>query len=127
MYLCSSGQVFIVANYDPPGNFIGSFAENVPPLGGFAAAVNVSSTATATTAATTTTTVSTPKIMIESTDDELSAMSSSAHQQQQQQMLLLDSVCSVETTREVDLDRFVAAMLRHHNEFRRKHGSPELK
>ncbi|XP_059615872.1 uncharacterized protein LOC132261217 isoform X2 [Phlebotomus argentipes] len=30
-----SGQVFVVANYDPPGNFIGSFAENVPPVGGF--------------------------------------------------------------------------------------------
>lgn len=30
-----SGQVVIVCNYDPPGNFIGSFTENVPPLGGF--------------------------------------------------------------------------------------------
>ena len=27
--------MFVVANYDPPGNFIGSFAENVPPVGGF--------------------------------------------------------------------------------------------
>ncbi|KAL5290195.1 glipr2 family protein [Megaselia abdita] len=30
-----TGQVVIVCNYDPPGNFIGSFTENVPPLGGF--------------------------------------------------------------------------------------------
>ncbi|CAD7077936.1 unnamed protein product [Hermetia illucens] len=30
-----SGQVYVVVNYDPPGNFIGSFAENVPPIGGF--------------------------------------------------------------------------------------------
>jgi hypothetical protein len=28
-----TGQIFVVANYSPPGNFIGSFAENVPPLG----------------------------------------------------------------------------------------------
>lgn len=28
----SSGQTYIVANYDPPGNFIGRFAQNVPPL-----------------------------------------------------------------------------------------------
>lgn len=24
-----------MANYDPPGNFLGQFSENVPPLGGF--------------------------------------------------------------------------------------------
>jgi len=28
-----SGQIFVVCNYLPPGNFIGSFSENVPPLG----------------------------------------------------------------------------------------------
>jgi hypothetical protein len=28
-----NGQIFVVANYSPPGNFIGSFAENVPPIG----------------------------------------------------------------------------------------------
>lgn len=30
-----TGQLVVVCNYDPPGNFIGSFAENVPPVGGF--------------------------------------------------------------------------------------------
>ncbi|KAE8750929.1 hypothetical protein FOCC_FOCC002357 [Frankliniella occidentalis] len=30
-----TGQVFVVANYSPPGNFVGCFAENVPPVGGF--------------------------------------------------------------------------------------------
>ncbi|XP_026479241.1 uncharacterized protein LOC113385604 [Ctenocephalides felis] len=29
------GQTFIVANYHPPGNFLGSFTHNVPPIGGF--------------------------------------------------------------------------------------------
>lgn len=28
-----NGHIFVVANYSPPGNFIGSFAENVPPVG----------------------------------------------------------------------------------------------
>lgn len=28
-----TGQVFVVANYSPPGNFVGCFAENVPPVG----------------------------------------------------------------------------------------------
>lgn len=27
----SSGKVYIVANYDPPGNFVGSYSDNVPP------------------------------------------------------------------------------------------------
>lgn len=87
-----SGQVFVVANYDPPGNFIGSFTENVPPIGGF---------------------VTAPKIVINNVPD------------------FDDSTYSNTTTTtnspSLDLDNFVNAMLKYHNEFRRKHSVPDLK
>ncbi|CAG9804966.1 unnamed protein product [Chironomus riparius] len=31
----AKGQVFVVCNYNPPGNYIGNYASNVPPVGGF--------------------------------------------------------------------------------------------
>lgn len=31
----SKGQVYVVANYDPPGNYVGKYAVSVPPIGGF--------------------------------------------------------------------------------------------
>ena len=31
----SKNQVFVVCNYDPPGNFVGKFAQSVPRVGGF--------------------------------------------------------------------------------------------
>lgn len=31
----SGGKVIVVANYYPPGNYIGNFSANVPPVGGF--------------------------------------------------------------------------------------------
>lgn len=31
----AKGQVFVVCNYNPPGNYIGKYAQNVPPVGGF--------------------------------------------------------------------------------------------
>lgn len=30
----SKGQVFVVCNYDPPGNYVGQYAEKVPKVGG---------------------------------------------------------------------------------------------
>lgn len=82
-----SGQIFVVANYDPPGNFIGSFAENVPPIGGF---------------------------------DETSERS-------KQSPVSSDTI--TEHTKEdcTNLEVFIKAILRYHNEYRRKHGVTELK
>lgn len=95
--MCSSGQVFVVANYDPPGNFIGSFAENVWPIGGFVDPLPE------------------PSLFVDSTDST--------------QMESLGSAGSADSTssnREMDLEKFVAAMLRYHNEYRKKHGAPDL-
>ncbi|XP_063699505.1 uncharacterized protein LOC134830072 isoform X2 [Culicoides brevitarsis] len=73
-----SGQTYVVCNYDPPGNFIGSFSENVPPIGGFPI----------------------PKIVIDK---------------------------SYDSDTPDDFTDFAKAMLRHHNEFRKRHGAHELK
>lgn len=80
-----SGQIFVVANYDPPGNFIGSFAENVSPLGGF----------------------------------DAKAIHGVPH-------------VTFEPIGEFDLEGFVVehftdAILKSHNDYRRKHASPPLK
>jgi len=29
----ASGKFYVVANYDPPGNILGQFDRNVPPIG----------------------------------------------------------------------------------------------
>lgn len=84
-----SGQVFIVANYDPPGNFIGSFAENVMPI---------------------TSQTPTPRIVINGISEDS-----------------IDSLLTDSSREDSDLDRFVNAILRYHNEYRKKHGAPELK
>lgn len=84
-----SGQVFIVANYDPPGNFIGSFAENVLPI---------------------TSQTPTPRIVINGISEDS-----------------IDSLLTDSSREDGDLDRFVNAILRYHNEHRKKHGAPELK
>lgn len=84
MFICirRSGQIFIVANYDPPGNFIGSFVENVPPL--LSAAITEST---------------------ESTGETSQAPNKNV----------------------VNIDLFVKAMLKYHNDYRRKHKVPELR
>lgn len=77
-----SGQIYVVANYDPPGNFIGSFTHNVPPLGGFRA------------------------------DKELNGN--------------IDSPTNSITFAMDENEIFAKGVLRYHNLFRKKHGSPEL-
>lgn len=81
-----SGQIFVVANYDPPGNFIGSFSENVPPVGGFAG----------------------------KSIGRIGHVSFETHPDPNKGP-------------EVDIPSFTEGILRCHNEYRRKHGVPELR
>lgn len=83
-----TGQIFIVVNYDPPGNFIGSFTENVPPLGGF--------------------------------DGE-------SNEKSKRSLVSFESFLHPEKEDDLNLEVFIKAVLRYHNEYRRKHGVPELK
>lgn len=82
-----NGQIFVVANYSPPGNFIGSFSENVPPLGGFPATA-------------------------QNKNDFVKKSST-------------EKVTDEDATS--DEEEFAKEGLRIHNEYRRKHGVPDLK
>lgn len=91
-----SGQVFVVANYDPPGNYIGSFAKNVPPPGGFEI----------------------PKIIVDRPlADDCKVITPSKPEKH---------VRIVDENDPDQFDEFSRAMLRHHNEYRRRHGVPDL-
>lgn len=83
-----TGQIFVVANYDPPGNFIGSFTENVPPIGGF-----------------------------DTSQGDKSSRST----------VSFESFLDPDKEDDLNLEVFINAMLRYHNEHRRKHNVPELK
>ncbi|XP_071443372.1 uncharacterized protein [Hetaerina americana] len=78
------GQVFVVANYYPPGNYIGSYVDNVLPLQGA------------------TDKVKTPETNGTNTTEETAPTGS-------------------------EDEEFAKEGLRLHNEFRKKHGVPELK
>lgn len=80
--------MFVVGNYDPPGNFIGSFVENVPPL-------------------------------LSLSDSKVSEASSTSS---------TGGDLSTKTNKDgVSFELFQKAMLKYHNDYRRKHKVPDLK
>lgn len=103
-----NGQIFVVANYDPPGNVIGTFAQNVPPIGGDHQT---------------------------STDQQLRRDDKVRVRPSKQRDYVASRASSItvpnhtkasETIESDDASAFKQAVLKHHNEFRRKHNVPDL-
>uniref|UniRef100_A0A182WIM3 SCP domain-containing protein n=1 Tax=Anopheles minimus TaxID=112268 RepID=A0A182WIM3_9DIPT len=106
-----SGQVFVVANYDPPGNYIGSFAKNVPPVGGFEIPKII---------------VDKPSVLKQTSVDEpigkttISSLRRPGSEKPEKHVRIVDE------NDPKQFDEFAVAMLKHHNEYRRRHGAVDL-
>lgn len=115
-----NGQIFVVANYDPPGNVISTYSENVPPVGGFGQEV--------------------PDIVVSGANEgeklvrmasrSYSTTTSTTSSPRQRDYVasrvphnlsFSQSFCESD-----DLDAFAKDMLKAHNEFRKKHNVPDL-
>lgn len=136
-----NGQIFVVANYDPPGNVIGTYAENVPPIGGFDEQQQQQQRLGSATGTTTNgggvsrvefeRLKSVSRSFSRSTSGSYGVaggVASAAVKQRDyvanrmpHNLSFSESVCESD-----DLVSFARGMLRAHNEFRRKHGVPEL-
>ncbi|KAK4872975.1 hypothetical protein RN001_015004 [Aquatica leii] len=81
------GQMYVVANYNPAGNFLGHFSDNVPPLLESPSITNTKS--------------------FKNESEEGPTATTSSNQS--------------------DFDQFALEVLKIHNEYRRKHGVPDLK
>nr|XP_040220219.2 uncharacterized protein LOC120948192 isoform X1 [Anopheles coluzzii]XP_040220220.2 uncharacterized protein LOC120948192 isoform X1 [Anopheles coluzzii]XP_040220221.2 uncharacterized protein LOC120948192 isoform X1 [Anopheles coluzzii]XP_040220222.2 uncharacterized protein LOC120948192 isoform X1 [Anopheles coluzzii]XP_040220223.2 uncharacterized protein LOC120948192 isoform X1 [Anopheles coluzzii]XP_049462659.1 uncharacterized protein LOC120948192 isoform X1 [Anopheles coluzzii]XP_04946266 len=106
-----SGQVFVVANYDPPGNYIGSFAKNVPPVGGFEIPKII---------------VDKPSALKQTSVDESSGKTTISSLRRPGTEKPEKHVRIVDENDPDQFDEFAVAMLKHHNEYRKRHGAADL-
>ncbi|XP_049291534.1 uncharacterized protein LOC125768212 isoform X2 [Anopheles funestus] len=106
-----SGQVFVVANYDPPGNYIGSFAKNVPPVGGFKLPKII---------------VDKPLVLKQPPVKDLTGKTTISSIRRPGSEKLEKHVRIVDENDSEQFDEFGLAMLKHHNEYRRRHGAVDL-
>ncbi|XP_052895153.1 uncharacterized protein LOC128302382 [Anopheles moucheti] len=106
-----SGQVFVVANYDPPGNYIGSFAKNVPPVGGFEIPKII---------------LDKPSVLKQTAENKRTKNTTSSSLRLPGFEKPEKHVRIVDENDPDQFDDFAMAILKHHNEYRRRHGAVDL-
>lgn len=103
--------MFVVANYDPPGNYIGSFAKNVPPVGGFEIPKII---------------VDKPSALKQTSVDESTGKTTISSLRRPGTEKPEKHVRIVDENDPDQFDEFAVAMLKHHNEYRKRHGAADL-